>query len=778
MKKSLTFLIFVLALVVLVFSGIAVFRYLQKPEEKPIALEIKTELTFARYDFKPSTFTPNLPDYQITLGEISNIQQLEEADKRKFTEAQKEELRNKHFFIARNGDKFYEDNPQEISSRLDDWAYLYSQIGGPDVPQLRRPEHAVFVTADFLLHIYHRLLEKTFEFLEQRTFYPKIRKISNTMLDAALKAYQDAPAGPQKESFQRLIAFFAVPTAILDAAHEFYEREQLEDSPADAPGAIVGNLEKLKDRMPPEAYQLARQELDLVLAADQVTPSPLLGKYQEEQGLSLPEDYTQYGPRSHYRKNPVLRAYFRTMMWYGRMNFLLSSPQLTRDAANMTLLLAKADLVKDWQDINLPISFLVGETDDLGISEYRQALQQLTTDQDATGVTDELITRLQGNLKRYRSPQILSAAAIGVKVWDLSKEELRDKTKGFRFMGQRFTPDAFMFSYLTQGEEKPDPKTGERLPSMPTALMVASLLGSKTAEPLLAEWIDRNAPQAKGALKNRMAVLNKYFHNLPAGNWTQNIYWGWLYTLQSLYQEAKSKTGYPMFMKNSDWNRKDLQCSLGSWTELKHDTLLYAKQVYAEMGNGEELQEIPPVPRGYVEPNIDFFDRFIPLVKMTKEGLEQRELLENEFLQRHHDFLDAVEFFRRIALAQLQNDMIADDDFERLRLEPGNLRWMVRPLPGEEGTENYARSALIADVFTDMLTGRILYEATGIPNYIYVTVKDQNGARLTKGLVFSYYEFTSPLGKRLTDEQWREWNYTQDNRKMPAMADWAKSLIK
>jgi len=38
---------------------------------------------------------------------------------------------------------------------------------------------------------------------------------------------------------------------------------------------------------------------------------------------------------------------------------------------------------------------------------------------------------------------------------------------------------------------------------------------------------------------------------------------------------------------------------LGSWTELKHDTILYAKQVMAEMGGGGP--QTPP--HGYVEPN-------------------------------------------------------------------------------------------------------------------------------------------------------------------------------
>ncbi len=762
-----------LIILLFVLAGFFGLRYLWLSKEIKITRNIREGIIFAKYEFRQSQYSPKLSEYKIELPELSNLEHFEKAYKQKF-----DGIRDKHFFITWNLDKFYSEDPNDVDHRYDDWTHLYRVIGGDAAPQLRQPENAVFITTDFLLHVYHRLLEKEFEYIEQRVFFPKLKKISNTLLDYSIKEYNRAGNNEQEESLGRLITYFAVPSVILNAASEYHDKEMIEDNKADSREAVLKNLEGIREKIPPASFATARQELELLLAAEKATPSPLLGKYQEEQGLSFPEDYTQFGPRSHYNKNPVLRTYFRAMMWYGRMNFLLKSPQLTRDAANITLLLEKAGLIKDWEDIYLTTTFFVGESDDLGPYEYRQVIKEITLNDSTKVLNNDLIIRLQNNLKDYRNPQILSSAAFGDKVLDLSKEELQKKTKGFRFMGQRFTPDAFMFSYLTQGQEKPDPKTGERLPSRPTALMVMSILGSKTAEPLLAEWARSNAPDSQMVLSKRMAELNKYFSSLTLENWTKNIYGGWLYTIQSLFQESKNKNGYPVFMKSNEWNLKNLQCSLGSWTELKHDTLLYAKQVYAEMGNGDMEKEIPPVPKGYVEPNIDFFDRFIPLIKMTKEGLEQRNLLDNIFLERNSNLLDAVEFFRKIAVAELQNEKISDDDFERLRLAPGNLGWLLSPLPGEESTENYARAALIADVHTDTVKGEVLYEAVGIPNYIYVAVKDQNGARLTKGLVYSCYEFTWPLGQRLTDEKWREWNYTEDKSRIPSMAEWSKSLIK
>jgi hypothetical protein len=739
---------------------------------KPVAIP-----RFAPYPLVKSQVVPRLPEYQLIPAELPNLPDMEKAWNAPFSPAQLAALEQHHFLATENRDRFYDDNPQEIANRSDDWTYLYELMGGPYLPQGRRPENAVFITADFLLHVYHRLLAKELEYLEQKVFYPKLDKITDTLLESALKAHGQAGSREQKESWRRLIVYLAVPSAIIDGAYDYYHQERIDDEQPDSTDFVFKQLEKFQDRLPGDCYSLARQELALVLDADQVAPSPFLGKYQAEAGLNLLEDYTQYQPRSHYAKNPVLRAYFRAMVWYGRVNFLLQSPQLTRDAVNLTLLLDKAGLMKDWEDIYLPTVFLVGESDDLGPYEYRQALAELRY-HGPQEPGDALISQVQGLLKDYKKPRVMSSAAYGDRVFALSKEQLQAGTQGFRLMGQRVTPDAFIFSALTQGDEKPDPETGEKLPGQTTALLVMSLLGSKTAAPLAAEWIAREAPGSRRVMARRLEQLGGFFQDLPLETWTQNIYWAWLFNLKALFQEGRDLTGYPMFMRSPEWPRKNLQCALGSWTELKHDTLLYAKQSYAEQGNGAEEEEIPPVPKGYVEPNAEFLDRLLALVQMTRDGLSARGLLEQEFRERHQEFLESLEFFRRVAVAQLNGEKISDEDFEKLRLAPGRLGLVLRPLPGEEGTENQARAAVIADVHTDVASGTILYEATGIPNYLWVAVKDQNGVRLTRGLIFSYYEFRGPLDRRLTDEVWRQWHYQDDRSQVPAMAPWNKSLIR
>ncbi|QQG41714.1 MAG: DUF3160 domain-containing protein [Candidatus Woesebacteria bacterium] len=733
----------------------------------------KINFDFAKYNLINTPFKPSLPEYQISIPDLYNITNFEQSLKKQFTDNQKAAIAGENFFITQNLDKFWNDDPDSVSQRNDDWTSLYARIGGGAIWE-RAPENSVFITSDFLLHVYHKLLEKEFEYLENKKLYPALKEITDSVLNKAIKDYSNQSNPENKASYERIIAFFAVPKAILDAAFDEMAQDTTVDQKVDTNENILKNLDDLKSRIPAYSYTKAKAEINLILASATISPSPLFDEFLSAAGLVNPQDYTQFTPRSHYNKNSILRSYFRAMMWYGRSNFALKSTELTRDGINISLLTKNSGQLKNWESIYIPTAFLVGKSDDLGIYEYNTSLSKLGD----KSIDKNTVAKIQEDMKNYQGPQIMSSVLVGNDVFGSSKGELVNKTKGFRFMGQRFTPDAFIFTSLTQGDEAPDPVTGQRLPSSTTALMVMSVMGNKTADPMVLNWISANAPESDRVLGNNLAALKDKFSKISTDIWTQNIYWGWLYTIKSLYTGDINKSGYPMFVKNDSWNLKNLQASLGSWTELKHDTLLYAKQSYSEMGGGGEPPTPPPVPKGYVEPNIPFFDRLIALAQMTEDGLKSRDLINGIFVSRSNSFIKSLNFFKAMAVKELQNETISDDDFEKLRTEAGYMSFILSALPGEEAHEKDARSALIADVQTDIKKNQILYEADGIPNYIYVAVKDANGTRLTKGLVFNYYEFNTPIGKRLTDQDWWAVNYTQDKSLLPAIPDWSQSLYK
>ena len=794
-KKSHLVMKLVIVLIILIIVGIGGYfailatGMLSSPAAKTVSVQTKNNITstktavsavaqpiFAKYTLESTKYKPALPTYQIALSELTNLNNFG-----KFLSSQEDYLVKNNFLIVKNTSKFYNNDVNSTNpNRNDDWTGLYQKIGGSSNVAERQPQNSVFVTTDFLTHVYNKLIDEDFSYIEESNLYLTLNNLSKSLLKSSSSSYATEKDIDQKASYDRLSAYFLVTSAILDNAtadfKTFQQQNYISDTVSDTKAAVIASAESLAktDNISDNAKNIAEQEIGLIFDANKVTPSPLMGKYQ---GPNMNEDYTQYAPRGHYAENVILRDYFRAMMFYGRMNFLLNSPELTRDAANINLILT-ADEKKQWESIYQPTAFFVGKSDDLTIYDYDSA-------ENKTGYKTSVksagnITSLQNDLLSLPNPQIMSSAITG-DLSGTSKQTLQNTTKGFRFMGQGFTPDAFIFSTLTQGTEAPDAKTGQSLPSLPTGLMVSTLMGSKESATLFNTWIGDNAPNSDKVLADRMSTLQDYFNKQTVQDWTQNIYWSWLYTIKSLFTDSIDKTGYPMFEKSPDWDTKSLQAFSGSWTELKHDTLLYAKQSYAV---GTSAITIPPqnptanpVPKGYVEPNPDFFDRLIALVNYSDDGLNQFGVLPANLEARNNKFLDMLKFYRTIAVSELQNQTISDSDFETLRLSAGDLDNILQSPDSPSELENNARSAVIADVATDMPENKILYEADGIPNYIYVAVKDANGTRLTKGLVYSYYEFTGPIQSRYTDQIWQGWNYSNVPQKLQ-MPWWNQALIK
>ena len=86
------------------------------------------------------------------------------------------------------------------------------------------------------------------------------------------------------------------------------------------------------------------------------------------------------------------------------------------------------------------------------------------------------------------------------------------------------------------------------------------------------------------------------------------------------------------------------------------------------------------------------------------------------------------------------------------------------------------KSSIVADVYTCPYpyVQVVLEEAVGHPMIIYVAVEIEGKVILTRGGIFSYYEFTQPLDERLTDEAWQE---MLESGSAPSMLLWVGVFV-
>ncbi len=590
---------------------------------------------------------------------------------------------------------------------------IYNEARENSVPQ--------FITSDAALHTFHKLYDKFLREAEQDHFIHHLIKMDSIICHQAVQKYETLEDEFQKKCFKNVAAYFSVPLALL----------------------------KDDFKIPAFVEDTVKQELELIQAHQGYHNSPLFGAYSE--------DYSQYKPRGHYTKTDSLKKYFKAMMWHGRQTFVLRnkiSGDLRTDLTGSALaiihlienLQEEYDLWNYWNDIYIPTVFFVGQADDILPQDYLLFAEE---------------EYFQTNFSQLSYDQFLNDSVLVdfIEAADdfFPEPKITTETpKGLRFMGQRFIPDSYILDQLVYSNVSAR--------AMPKSLDVLAALHSQEAYNLLEEMGETEYPN----YIEQLAKLKKIYKSYPAAKWAENLYWNWLYCLMPLLKERGS--GYPPFMQNLAWLRKDINTALGSWGELRHDTILYAKQSSTEIG-------IPPknkFVKGYVEPNPHLFARLASLAKFMREGLLDFELLNELNSQKLLAFEELMVELKDIAVKELTGKEISTEEYETICLFGKNIGWMISD--ARYYSANYFSEVtmpVIADVHTDPNSDSCLEEGIGYPNRIFVICQIEDKIKIAVGGVFSYFEFIQPISNRLTDEEWRQ---ILQSEKRPGYPFWTKEF--
>ena len=708
------------------------------------------------------SYTPNAPQYSLPISsdEIANYENI--TYNFQLTDSDISKLENAGFVIIDYG-------------QSKDMVKVYKDMKEDGIP--------IFVTSDSLLHLYHIQFNEILKRLEQEEFYWEILNLSIAMEERSLSDYDSFTDPVLKESARINTAFFSVAVKLLLTPTEQYNGSE--------------PMLNMDFNVPECVSQEVTGEIALIENHSGFEESPV---------FHYMEDYSQYVPRGHYTETEKLRRYFKAMMWYGRMAFLMkggnphgpNAPYLIseEDARNATIAAALISVELNstqtssgnagdiWKRIYAITSFFVGVADDLTPYEYMKAIDEVF---DGNFTYSELtdsqkFLEFKAKLVDMRSPKIYGGTGeCGVSpplTYD-KLDNVTEKTKGMRFMGQRYVPDSYMFTHLTLetgtfiGEGKPftmEYTEGGPARCFPRGLDVMAVLGSQRALEILKEEGDTDYQGQNTSYMKKLSQLREEFSELNETEWHRNLYFSWMYTLKSLTKGHGNYTNYPTFMQTQAWDDKELNTALGSWAELRHDTILYAKQSYTPNCTSAPYQPPKKPVMGYVEPVPEFYARLLALTNMTENGLKELNALSDTEESRLKNLENALEKLLHISKKEVEGQELTDDDYEYIRNFGENIESTVLDV-SNKGTD----TRMVADVHTDQNTNKVLEEAVGYVNLIIVAYKLPDGRIMAgAGPVFSYYEFKHPMDDRLTDEEWRDMLSNQD---VPEQAPWLKELV-
>lgn len=675
-----------------------------------------------KIEFKPTQYTAKVPPYSIA-PDFSNIKNFSRFQG--FTKGQLEKLKNNGFVVVETG-------PDNAFMKMYD---IYEQNEYRQIPQ--------FITVDMALHLYHKFFDETLKKIEKEHLVDALKQLTENMLQKTLTLYRSDTSRGVKEELSQIAVYFSVANKLIN------------DSYGDLPAALmpiaeeeIKNLENSKSA----GYK----------------HSPLFG---------YDVNYEQFIVRGHYKGDEALERYFKTMIWYGLLGYPFGDQKsgFNTEAVTKALLITYiANLERNgvndialWDQIYSPTLFFVGQSDDITLFQLKEVIQRVY----GPNVTPADLKDKAYHKKLKEEIDQLPPPQIGLKLVTGAVDTPTGKQ--FRFMGQRYTLDAKIMQELMVPIQRP----------IPTGLDVAAAFGNKRAETLAKEGYLMNLEPAKYDMNLRL--MKEKVRSLTLSDWQQNLYNGWLWALASVWTEQDDPKNLPFFMQNEAWVDKNIQTGLGSYAELKHDTILYAKQPAAEMGGGEEIAAYLP---NYVEPAVEVYDRLIWLVHFSKVNLANRGLLSDNMKATLDELEKVYTLFRDISVKELENRPITEEENNALRRIGGTLEWIDDNL--SQDYNQALSSAVISDIAGIADVGWFLEIGTGFPNEIWVVISRDGKEYLARGAVYSYYEFVSQ--KPLTDQEWHErlgierkkdgeWEYEQINptqllKKAPKQPDWIGSF--
>ena len=564
-----------------------------------------------------------------------------------------------------------------------------------------------FITVDSLMHTYHLYFSHLLKNIEKNYLAANLTDLSAYMLDTSKLQYEELKGSEWERAAKRNVAFFTIGAKLVDD----------------------------KVTVSEDVQDIVATELDRIKKADGIYQSGITNDN---------EDYTQYIPRGYYEGDQKLEQYFRAMMWYGRIHFIQSTEDLDRSAFLITKALSEdEEAYRLWEGIYAVTSFFSGASDDNGVCEYAPVIKEVYGEK-AT------MADLPGSEKKFKQFHKMTATLATPQINSIPVADGESNViQGFRFMGQRFSMDATVMQKLVYSNVGANSQGEKRM--LPDVLDVPAALGSNMALNILEE---------EGAMdyerySENMELLKEGLSQENETLWSASLYAGWLNTLRPLL--TVKGEGYPMFMQNEEWVKKDLECFAGSFAELKHDTILYSKQVMAEMGGGYEEE---PDFRGYVQPEPIVYERFVTLSDMTAQGLEEYGMLSDSDAENLKRLSQMANQMLTISIKELQNEVLTEEEYTFIECYGGDIEhfWYEAVKDNSDSEYIYCEdfpAAIIADIATDP-NGTVLEVGTGIPSTIYVVVQVNGKIKLASGSVYSFYQFEWPMDDRLTDSKWRQ----------------------
>lgn len=498
-------------------------------------------------------------------------------------------------------------------------------------------------------------------------------------------------------------------------------------------------------------------------------------------------DFSLFKPRGHYTKSKQLERYFQALTWLGTVDFRIAGGENAEEdlyqlqcALVLVHAMREAHQIESIASLDELISSLVG---DGGLGSDSLTPSQLSfivpTEQgnllefyfpNGVADVDRLKTLQQEIVSKGLGKQLINGHA---RIEDSHQQTTPTALPmSFAVFGQQFVWSAFIFTRLVYDQIVfKQEKVPRRVPS---AVEVAfALFGNDAASEEIArrmraqECDDKTftkhrdgLPYASNLMALRESVERSFGQNRVKEKSVSTL---WVEALREL---SKPAANVASTFQSQEWKLRLMNTQIASYTQLRHDTVLYAKQSVT-MGTRCEYAD------GFVDPYPEFWSRMQELATKTADIVEGSVGMSSKDDTRSSWQRNSAYFFRMFAVSmktleeisrlQSKDDPLTEDQVDFLktvmeeRFGSGGSRylgWYPR-LFYTRREDSGKRDVLAVDVHTDIPSiehqdpGSVLHWGVGDVDLGLFSVNNV----LYAGPVFSSYEFLRPINERWTDQE-------------------------
>lgn len=648
---------------------------------------------------------------------------------------------------------FFRKNGFVVSERLGKWSFVqvYYEIFKADLP--------VFITADSILHAWHRSYVAMLEELERLFFRETLREVLDGMAAAIPEAHASYRDAHFRASVEDADYFLAVARSLL-SGKQVRTKRQTRDADVKRTLEAVSEGAALKLRLFGRARQI---------------------------------DFSKFKPRGHYADGGLLERYFQTIVWLGRIEMRVSGGEKrgeTRELLSAIVLrdlLSRAGKVDTWSGLDSMLQTFVGRSDSMNFEQLGFLLE-------ASSLTDPSTLTLSDLSSLQEDIALGSLGASEIRRNDTARLPLGPKAasvpRNFTVMGQRLAIDAWAISKLSGDEVVWNRKPVQR--RMISALDVAFAVfgNSSVVSQIAARIVDPEGVRFRDGLpyQHNLAAARRVIDRQAEDSFGASIYESWIATLREL-SEPMTSAEYPEAMRTEAWAMKDVNTQLGSWAQLRHDTIGYVKEY---SGNPECFY-----PAGFVEPRPRFWKRFAQMARATERILSEATYSTSgnyQRAQKYHvrhfaNFASKLELLAEIAQKQFSKEPLT-------KVEEKMLQEVVEVNPSCDPRERYtgwypglfyagrADSDSWDNIVTDVHTnppnkqvadlGGVLHQGVAGADFLTVAVDSGKDHMVYAGPTMSHYEFITDAGKRMTDA---EWERILRAKKQPERPEWTRGYL-